>query len=89
LDLSIDAARLACESSQVIGLRFALAARGGQLAQTEAVRMVSEKAQAVLDAQFMVARSLLTGEVHLAPSRAVALYRDRVQANHQRLIQAA
>jgi hypothetical protein len=87
LDLSLDTAHLTCESSHVIGLRLALAAQGGPLAQAEAIRMVSEKAQAMVDAQFMFAYSLITGEAHLAPARTVALYRDRVQANHRRLTQ--
>lgn len=85
LDLSLDTARLTYESSHVIGLRLALAARGGINAQTEAALMVSEKAQAALDAQFMVAKSVMSGEAHLVPARTVALYRDRVQANHRRL----
>jgi hypothetical protein len=85
LDLSLDAARLTYESSHVIGLRLALAARGGMKAQTEAALMVSEKAQAAFDAQFMVAKSVMSGEAHLVPARTVALYRDRVQANHRRL----
>lgn len=88
-DLSLDAARLTCESGHVIGLRIALAARGGPGAQAEVLRMVSEKAQAAVDAQFMVAQSLMTGEAHLAPARAVALYRRRVQANHRRLTKGA
>lgn len=89
LDLSVDAAHLTCESGQVIGLRWMLAAKGGPDLQAEMIRMVSEKAQAAIDAHFVVAHSLLAGEAHLAPSRAVALYRDRVQANHRRLTQAA
>jgi hypothetical protein len=86
-DLSLSAAHLTYESSRVIGLRLALAARGGPGVSAEAVRMVSEKALAALDAQFMLARSLMTGEAYLAPARAVALYRDRVRANHHRLTQ--
>ena len=89
LDLSVDAARLTCESGQVIGLRLALAARGGPDAQAELGRMVSEKARAAVDAHFMITSSLLNGEAHLAPARAVALYRDRVQANQRRLTRRA
>ncbi len=84
-DLSLDTARLTYESSHVIGLRLAIAACGGTKAQTEAALMVSEKAQAAFDAQSMVVRSVMSGEAHLVPARAVALYRDRVQANHRRL----
>ena len=74
---------LSCEASHVIGLRMALAARGG--GGGEVSLMVTEKATAAMDAHLMVVRSLIAGEGHLAPARAVALYRSRVQANQQRL----
>jgi hypothetical protein len=86
LDLSADAARLGHESGDVIGLRLAIARRGGAVALTELCRMISEKAVAALDAQFVVADSLLNGEAHLAPARTLALYRRRVQANRARLV---
>ncbi len=89
LDLSLDTVRLTCESGHVIGLRLALAARGGPDAQAELGRMIIEKARAAVDAHFMIASSLLSGEAHLAPARAVALYRDRVQANQRRLANPA
>ena len=85
LDLSADAARLGHESGHVIGLRLAVAGRGGADALAELCRMISEKAQAALDAHFVVAGSLLTGEAHLAPARTLALYRRRVQDNRARL----
>jgi hypothetical protein len=85
LDLSADAARLGHESGRVIGLRLAVAGRGGAPAQAELCRMITEKAVAALDAHFVIAGSLLTGEAHLAPERMLALYRQRVQANHTRL----
>ena len=85
LDLSISAMRLAYESGHVIGLRMQLAARGGVDIQAEAALMVSEKARAALDAHQIVTQSVMKGEAHLAPTRAVALYRERVQANHRRL----
>lgn len=85
LKLSADAARLGHESGQVIGLRLAVAGRGGAPAQAELCRMITEKALAALDAHFVLAGSVLTGEAHLAPARTLALYRRRVQANHARL----
>jgi hypothetical protein len=85
VDLSADMARLGIESGGVIGLRMMRAALGGADAQKEAVLMVSEKAKAAWDAQFVLARSLLAGQGHLAPQRTVALYRRRVQANRRRL----
>lgn len=89
LDLSADAAHLGHESGQVIGLRLAVAGRGDAKALAELCRMISEKAQAALDAHFVIAGSLLTGEPHLAPARTLALYRKRVQANRTRLTETA
>jgi hypothetical protein len=89
LDLSVDAVRLGRESGDVIGLRLAVARRGGGVALAELCRMVTEKAVAALDANFVVAGSLLNGEAHLAPARTLALYRARVQANRARLVQDA
>jgi hypothetical protein len=61
------------------------AAMGGEAAQREATLMVTEKAQAIVDAQLVLAESVLAGQPHLGPGRAVALYRKRVQANQRRL----
>jgi hypothetical protein len=85
VDLPADAVRLGRESGDVIGMRLAVAGRGGPEAQAEICRMISEKAFAALDAQLMVAGSLLVGEAHLVPARTLALYRRRVQANRSRL----
>jgi len=84
--LSMDAMRLGMEAQSVIGLRMAKAAWGGTAAQDEAELMVSEKAKAAVDAQMVFATSLLSGQGHLAPARAMALYRRRVQANQRRLL---
>ena len=84
--LSMDAMALGFEAQSVIGLRMAKAAWGGPAAQDEAQLMVSEKAQAVMDAQVVLATSLLSGQGHLGPARAMALYRRRVKANQRRLL---
>jgi hypothetical protein len=47
--------------------------------------MITEKAKAAMDAQFLFASSLMAGQGALAPARAVALLRRRVQANQRRL----
>ena len=83
--LSRDAMMLGLEAQSVIGLRLIKAAMGGEAAQREAALMVTEKAQAMVDAQIVLAQSVLAGQPHLGPSRAVALYRKRVQANQRRL----
>jgi hypothetical protein len=84
--LSMDAMRLGFEAQSVIGLRLAKAAWGGAAAQDEAQLMVCEKTQAAIDAQVVLATSLLSGQGHLGPARAVALYRRRVKANQRRLL---
>jgi hypothetical protein len=40
---------------------------------------------AALEANLVVAESLVAGEAHLAPARTLALYRSRVRANRARL----
>jgi len=84
LELTANAARLGLEAGEVIGLRL-LQAAFGLARHDEAQLMITEKAQAALDAQFLIAGSVMAGEAHLAPARAVALYRRRVQANLRRL----
>ena len=84
-DLSMDTFMLGLESQSVIGLRLLKAAMGGEAAQREAALMVAEKAQAVVDVHLVLAKSAIAGQAHLGPSRAVALFRRRVQANRRRL----
>ena len=83
--LSAQAARLGLEAGEVIGLRMRQAALGEAGAGREAALMITEKAKAAMDAQFLIARSVMRGEAHLAPARTLALYRRRVQANRRRL----
>ncbi len=84
--LGMDAMRLGMEAQSVIGLRMAKAASGGTAAQDEAQLMVSEKAKAAVDAQMVLAKAVMSGEGHLGPARAMALYRRRVRANQRRLL---
>jgi hypothetical protein len=86
LSLAADSIRLGLEAQDVIGLRMIKAASGDFDSGQEAVRMVVEKGQAAWDANFLITRSVIAGEGHLAPARALALYRRRVQANHRRLV---
>jgi hypothetical protein len=83
-DLPMDTALLLLEAQSVIALRVAKAATGA-LAVQEVNLMVAEKGWAVWDTQWLVVRSLMEGRAHLAPARALALYRRRVQANQRRL----
>jgi len=83
--LGFDLFQLGLESQAVIGLRLAKAMMGGDLAGTEAHRMVSEKAKAAFDAQRLVATSMMSGRGDQAPALAVAMLRRRVRANRRRL----
>jgi hypothetical protein len=85
LGLGADLARLGMEASAVAGLRMFHLASGAGDAPREMALMVSEKAHAAWDAQFLVAKSLMAGRPDLAAQRTVALYRRRVQANRRRL----
>jgi hypothetical protein len=86
LSLVTDVSRLFLEAQDVIGLRLIESAFGGAKASEEAWLMIAEKGQAAWDTHFLITESLAAGEAHLAPARAVALYRRRVQANHRRLL---
>ncbi len=77
--------RLAAESQSVVGLRMLKAFQGGPDWPMEARLMVEEKAKAAMDAQTLLFTSLITGTAATAPTRAVALYRRRVNANRRRL----
>ena len=86
--LSFDTFRLGCEAHSLMGLRLFEMATGGVPALPEALRMVPEKIMALTDAQVIVAVSLISGRPDLAPVEVVALYRERVSANEQRLTTA-
>ena len=83
--LSCEALRLGCETYSLIGLRLFKMATGGVPAGPEALRMVPEKIEAFVHAQMVVATSVLSGRPDLAPTEIVALYRERVSDNEQRL----
>ena len=83
--LSCEALRLSCEAYSLIGLRLFKMATGGVPAVPEALRMVPEKITALVDAQILIAASVLSGRPDLALGRVVALYRERVSDNEQRL----
>ena len=83
--LSFDTFRLGCEAHSLMGLRLFAMATGGVPPLPEALRMIPEKIAAFADAQMVVATSVLSGHPDLAPVEVVALYRERVSANEQRL----
>ena len=83
--LSCEALRLGCEAYSLISLRLFKMATGGVPAVSEALRMVPEKITALIDAQIVIAASVMSGRPDLALGRVVALYRERVSDNEQRL----
>ena len=83
--LSFDTLRLGCETYSLIGLRLFEMATGGVPAVSEALRMVPEKIMALVDAQILITASVMSGRPDLAPAQVVALYRERVSDNEQRL----
>ena len=83
--LSFDTFCLGYEAHSLIGLRLFAMATGGVPALPEALRMIPEKIDAFVHAQTVVAACVLSGRPDLAPVEVVALYRERVRANEQRL----
>jgi hypothetical protein len=83
----LDAARLAVEAQQVIGLRTMLLARGGPRAALEMQRMVAEKMLALWASQAAAAAAVAAGGPAIA-GKAAAPYRRAVRANRRRLARA-
>ena len=85
-DNNVDQAlRLGCEAYSLIGLRLFKMATGGVPAASEALRMVPEKITALINAQILIAASVMSGRPDVAPAQVIALYRERVSDNEQRL----
>src|SRR5919107_4222903 len=82
--LSFDTLGLGREAYSLIGLRLFKMATGGVPAVSEALRMVPEQITALIDAQILIAASVMSGRPDLAPAQVVALYRERVSDNKQR-----
>lgn len=70
---------------QVMALRLAKIGRGGRGAPAEFSRMFTEKMQAAVKAQAILAQSLLAGRPTKGASRVVRLYAGKVASNRQRL----
>ena len=83
--LSCDTLHLGREALSLIGLRLFKMATGGVPAVPEALRMVPEKITALVDAQILIAASVLSGRPDVALAQVIALYRERVSDNEQRL----
>ena len=76
-----DAFVLGLEMQRVMGLRLMKLSRGGRAAETEALRMVTEKTSALAEAGMTLARGGAAGTV-------IRRYRTRVRANKRRLLKS-
>ncbi len=85
MKLVADSFSLGVRANQVIALRMATFARGGAKAQAESKMMLDEKVKAAIDANMAAAHSIMIGQPHLAPGRAMTVYRKRVHKNLSRL----
>ncbi len=84
-DLALSGARLALDAQQVIALRMAKLALGGPAATLEATTMITEKAKALSESQFLVLSAATRGQHDKAAERVIRLYQRRVSANKRRL----
>lgn len=83
--LLLDSMMLSMDSGRVIALRMATFAGGGSAAQAESHSMIDEKLRAVFDANVAATKSVMLGQAHLAPKRALRVYQNRVRKNLRRL----
>jgi len=81
MPLTNDAVLLRFETQHVIGLRLVKLSRGGPAAESEALRMVTEKTTALAEAGMTLARGGSAGKV-------IRRYRTHVRANKRRLLKS-
>jgi hypothetical protein len=79
--LASDAVMLGLETQRVMGLRLIKLSRGGRAAETEALRMVTEKTSALAEAGMTLARGG-------SPETVIRRYRTHVRANKRRLLKS-
>jgi hypothetical protein len=84
-ELAVASVMLGQKAGQVIALRMATLALGGPHARAESRMMLPEKMKAAMDANIAAAASVMMGQPHLAPRRALSVYRKRVNKNLARL----
>lgn len=85
IKLTRSAARIGFEANQVVAMRLAKIAMGGAAAEREARQMVSEKANAFVEANMAAALAFFIGRPERAQSAAMAVYSRHVSANRRRL----
>jgi hypothetical protein len=79
--LTNEVVMLGFETQRVIGLRLVRLSRGGPAAESEALRMVTEKTTALAEAGMTLARGGSAGKV-------IRRYRTHVRANKRRLLKS-
>jgi hypothetical protein len=86
LALSLQTAKLSWEAQGVMALRVMRMAAQPAHSQTEAHRMVTEKAAALGEAQgAAVTASITGGKSHRVAKKVLGVYKKRVRANRRRL----
>ena len=84
--LSSQAALLGFEAQSVMALRFIRIATGGPLARSETGRMITEKVQALGEAQTTAAIAAISGhDSHHVAKKVLGVYKKRVRGNRRRL----
>jgi hypothetical protein len=87
--IGFDAFTLGIEAASVMALRSLALAQGGAKAQAEAVRMVSEKAEAAAALAVRAAMGDLGTKPATISSRTLKHYRRKVRSNRRRLTKRA
>jgi hypothetical protein len=84
--LSSEAALLGLEAQHVIALRLMRLAAGGALAESEAGRMIAEKAEALGEAQAAAAIAAMKGgNSNQVAKKALGVYKKKIRGNRRRL----
>ncbi len=81
----MDAAMLAMEAQQVIGLRMMKLALGGAAAEAEVRQMIEEKMTATATATTLMTAAALQGRPDQGADDVVQMLRKKVRANRKRL----
>ncbi|QGM44742.1 hypothetical protein [Methylocystis heyeri] len=84
-ELAVASVMLSQKAGEVVALRMATIALGGRKARAESRMMLAEKMKAAMDANIAAAASVMIWQPHLAPRRALNVYRKRVHKNLARL----
>jgi len=78
--------QLGIEAQTVVALRMMRLAVGGAYAQDEAQRMVTEKIDALAEAQTAALTAMMNGDRdHVIAAKTLGAFKKRVRANRRRL----